>query len=89
MIIQNSIPAAHDGCLLQQQQFIYTNACSTGRNQEELEAVVQQDDIVVIMETRWDDLHNWSAAVDGYTFFGRDKQGGRGGGGSPVSSIEF
>jgi len=39
---------------------IYTNAHSMGNKQEELEAIVQQEsyDIVAIMETWWDDLHN-------------------------------
>ncbi|KAK4819370.1 hypothetical protein QYF61_001649 [Mycteria americana] len=61
---------------------IYTNACSMDSKQEELGAVVQQEnnDIVTITETRWDDLHNWSAAMDGYKLFRRDRQGRRGGG---------
>jgi len=32
------------------------------------------------METWWDDSHNWSAAVDGYELFKRDRQGRRGNG---------
>ncbi|RMC21666.1 hypothetical protein DUI87_02534 [Hirundo rustica rustica] len=28
----------------------------------------------------WDDSHNWSAALDGYKLFKRDRKGGRGGG---------
>ncbi|GAB0206747.1 hypothetical protein GRJ2_003140300 [Grus japonensis] len=61
---------------------IYTNACSTGNKQEELEAIVQQDsyDLVAITETWWDDSHDWSAAMDGYKLFRRDRQGRRGGG---------
>ncbi|PKU46846.1 nipped-b-like protein [Limosa lapponica baueri] len=61
---------------------IYTNACSMGNKQEELEAVVQQEnyDIVTITETWWDDTHNWSAALDGYKLFRRDRPGRRGGG---------
>ena len=53
-----------------------------GNKQEELEAIVQQEnyDIVAIMETWWDDSHNWSAAMDGYKLFRRDRQGRRGGG---------
>ncbi|KAK4833030.1 hypothetical protein QYF61_027412 [Mycteria americana] len=55
---------------------------STGNKQEELEAIMQLEnyDIVAIMETWWDDLHNWSAAMDSYKLFRRDKQGRRGGG---------
>jgi len=37
-------------------------------------------DVVAITETWWDDLHNWSAAMDGYKLFRRDRQGRRGGG---------
>ena len=43
---------------------IYTNAHSMGNKQEELEAIVQQEnyDIVAVTEIRWDDSPNWSAA---------------------------
>jgi len=60
---------------------IYTNACSMGNKQEELEAIVQQDryDLVAITETWWDDSHDWSA-MDGYKLFRRDRRGKRGGG---------
>ncbi|KAK4828095.1 hypothetical protein QYF61_023457 [Mycteria americana] len=53
---------------------IYTNARSTGNKQEELEAIVQQEnyDTVAITKTWWGDLHNWSAAMDGYKLFRRD-----------------
>lgn len=52
---------------------IYTNACSMGNEQEELEAIVKQENygIVAITETWWSDLHNWSAAMDGYKLFRR------------------
>ncbi|KAK4816220.1 hypothetical protein QYF61_013458 [Mycteria americana] len=61
---------------------IYTNARSMGNKQEELEAIVQQDsyDLVTITEMWWDDSHDWSAAMDGYKLFRRDRQGRRGGG---------
>ncbi|KAK4806242.1 LOW QUALITY PROTEIN: hypothetical protein QYF61_013386 [Mycteria americana] len=61
---------------------LYTNACSMGNKQEELEAIVQLEnyDIVAITETWWDDSHNWSAAMDGYKLFRTDRQGRRGGG---------
>ncbi|KAJ7415203.1 mitochondrial fission process protein 1 [Willisornis vidua] len=32
------------------------------------------------METGWDDSHDWSAAMDDYMLFWRDRQGKRGGG---------
>ncbi|KAK4828567.1 hypothetical protein QYF61_027657 [Mycteria americana] len=61
---------------------IYTNACSMGNKQEELEAIVQQDsyDLVAITETWWDDSHDWNAAMDGYKLFRRGRQGRRGSG---------
>ncbi|KAJ7421906.1 hypothetical protein BTVI_15877 [Pitangus sulphuratus] len=42
-----------------------------GNKQEELEALVQQEscDVVTIMEMWWDDLHDWSAGMDGYKPF--------------------
>ncbi|GAB0208010.1 hypothetical protein GRJ2_003266700 [Grus japonensis] len=47
-----------------------------GNKQEELEAIVQQEnyDRVAITETWWDDSHNWAAAMDGYKLFRRDRQ---------------
>lgn len=46
-----------------------------GRKQEELKAIVHQENyhIVVITETWWDSLHDWSTSVDGYKLFRRDK----------------
>jgi len=54
---------------------IYSDACSMGNKHEELEAVVQQDsyDLVTITEMWWDDSHDWSAAIDGYKLFSRDR----------------
>ncbi|PKU49574.1 rna-directed dna polymerase from mobile element jockey-like [Limosa lapponica baueri] len=54
----------------------YTNACSMS-NKQELEDIVQQKnyDVVTITETWWDDSHDWSAALDGYKLFRRDRQG--------------
>ncbi|PKU43826.1 mitochondrial fission process protein 1 [Limosa lapponica baueri] len=61
------------------------NAHSMGNKQEELEAIVQQEnyDIFAITETWWEDSHNWNAAIDGYQLFRRDRQGKRGGGVAP------
>ncbi|KAK4811106.1 hypothetical protein QYF61_016392 [Mycteria americana] len=61
---------------------LYTNARSMGNKQEELEAIVRQEncDMVAITERWWDDSHNWSAAMDGYKLFRRDRRGRRGGG---------
>ncbi|KAK4816199.1 hypothetical protein QYF61_012664 [Mycteria americana] len=80
---------AHKGCssmkearMTAQLKCLYTNARSMGNKQEELEAIVHQEnyDIVAITETWWDDLHNWSVAMDGDKLFRRDRQGRRGGG---------
>ncbi|PKU44695.1 rna-directed dna polymerase from mobile element jockey-like [Limosa lapponica baueri] len=53
-----------------------------GNKQEELQAIVQQEsyDVVAIMETWWDDSHDWSAAIDGYKLFRRSSRGRRGDG---------
>ncbi|KAK4826282.1 hypothetical protein QYF61_007129 [Mycteria americana] len=61
---------------------LYTNARSMGNKQEELEAIVHQEnyDMVAITETWWGDSHNWSAVMDGYKLFRRDRRGRRGGG---------
>ncbi|KAK4815431.1 hypothetical protein QYF61_002646 [Mycteria americana] len=61
---------------------LYTNARSMGNKQEELEAIVHQEnyDMVAITETWWGESHNWSAAMDGYKLFRRDRRGRRGGG---------
>ncbi|KAK4815696.1 hypothetical protein QYF61_006679 [Mycteria americana] len=80
---------AHKGCssmketrTTAQLKCLYTNAHSMGNKQEELEAIVHQEnyDMVAITETWWDDVHNWSAAMDGYKLFRRDRRGRRGGG---------
>jgi len=46
-----------------------------GNKQEELASIVQQVsyDLTTITETRWADSHDWSAAMDGYKFFRRDR----------------
>ncbi|KAJ7415136.1 rna-directed dna polymerase from mobile element jockey-like [Pitangus sulphuratus] len=61
---------------------MYTNAHRMSNKHEELEAIMQQEryDVVAITEMWWDDSHDWSAAMDGYKLFRRDRQGGRGGG---------
>ncbi|KAK4816200.1 hypothetical protein QYF61_012665 [Mycteria americana] len=61
---------------------LYTNARSMGNKQEDLEAIVHQEnyDMVAITETWWGDSHNWSAVMDGYKLFRRDRRGRRGGG---------
>ena len=59
---------------------LYTNAHSMGNKQEELEAVVQlgKYDLIAIMETWWDESHNWNLLIEDYRLFRRDRQGMRG-----------
>ena len=61
---------------------VYTNARSMGNKQEELEAIIQQDDydLVAITETWWDNSHDWHAVMDGYRHFRKDRPTRRGGG---------
>ncbi|KAJ7427171.1 mitochondrial fission process protein 1 [Willisornis vidua] len=67
-----------------------------GNKQEDLEAIVQQEnyDIVAVTETLWDDLHDWSAAMGDYKLFRKDRQGRRDGGvdsyvKEPLDSVEL
>ncbi|KAJ7414931.1 hypothetical protein WISP_80608 [Willisornis vidua] len=55
---------------------MYTNACSMGNKQEELEAMVQHEsyDVVAVTEMWWDESHDWSAAMGGYKLFRKDRQ---------------
>ncbi|KAK4832625.1 hypothetical protein QYF61_024606 [Mycteria americana] len=88
---------AHKGCsslkearTTAQLKCLYTNARSMGNKQGELEAITHQEnyDIVAVTETWWDDLHNWSMAMDGYKLFRRDRQGRRGeSGGRPTRQL--
>ncbi|KAJ7419656.1 rna-directed dna polymerase from mobile element jockey-like [Pitangus sulphuratus] len=61
---------------------IYSNASCMATKQEELEVIVQQENYntVARIKTWWDDFHNWSAAMDFYEPFRRDKQKKRGSG---------
>ena len=51
-----------------QLRYLYTNACSMGNKEEELEAIVCSEsyDIVAVMEMWWNDSHSWSAVMEGY-----------------------
>ena len=64
---------------------LYINACSMGNKQEELETVVQlgKYDLIAIMETGWDESHDWNTLIEDYRLFRRDRQGRRGGGIAP------
>ena len=50
-----------------------TSQCTQhwGNKQEELETVVQLEncDLIAIVESWWDDSHNWNTMIDGYELF--------------------
>lgn len=65
-----------------QKKCIYINVHCMGNEQEELKAMVQQEnyDIIAITETWWNHSQDWGAAMESYKFFKRDRQGKRGSG---------
>jgi len=65
-----------------QPKCIYTNARSTGKKQNEVEATVQLENCyrIAVTDTWWDDPHNWSVSMDGYKLFRGDRQRRRGDG---------
>lgn len=58
---------------------IYTNVCSIGNKQEDLETIVWQAnyELVAVMETWWNCSHDCSAVMNGYKLFRKDRQGRR------------
>jgi len=62
--------------LTTQLKCLYTNACSTGNKQKKLEVtmLLESKDLVALTETWWDESHDWSAAIDDYCLFRRDRQ---------------
>jgi len=56
---------------------LYTSACSTRNKQDELEALVssQSYGIVGFSDTRWNESHSWSAGMESYRLFRKDRQG--------------
>lgn len=60
---------------------LYTNACSMRNKQEELETLAQSQsyDITGINEIWWEKSCGWSAMMDCYRLFRRDRQDRRGG----------
>ena len=68
---------------------LYTNACSMGNKQKELEAIVWSEsyDTVAIMEMWWNDSHSWSAVMDDYQHFKINRQGRKSGGVCIMKSI--
>ena len=39
-----------------------------------------KDELTAIMETWWDESHDWNTLIEDYRLFRRDRQGRRGGG---------
>jgi len=68
--------------LTAQLKCVYTNTCSMGNKQEELEAIIQQDsyNLVETTETWLDNSHDWHAVMDGYRLFRKDRPTKRGAG---------
>lgn len=64
--------------LITQLKCICSSACSVGSEQEILEE--ENNGIVAITKTWWDDWRHWNGAMDGGELFRRDRQGMRGGG---------
>jgi len=50
---------------------MYTNAHSLGSKEEELALHAQYEsyDVMGIIETCWEDSHDWKTTVDGYKLF--------------------
>ncbi|GAB0208569.1 cAMP-dependent protein kinase inhibitor alpha [Grus japonensis] len=62
-------------CSITSLKCLYTNACSMGNKQEELEVCVQSQghDLIAITETWWDSSHDWNAVMDDYVLFRKDR----------------
>ncbi|OPJ66568.1 hypothetical protein AV530_016604 [Patagioenas fasciata monilis] len=58
-----------------QLECLYTNTCSMGNKQEELEAtmLLEDYDLEAITESWWDGSHEWSVVIDGYRLFRRER----------------
>ena len=50
---------------------LYTNSRSMGNKQDELETMAQlrKYDLIAIIETWWDESHNWNTLIEDYRFF--------------------
>ena len=44
-----------------------------GNKQEEATMLLESYDLVAITEIWWDESHDWSAAINGYRLFRRDR----------------
>jgi len=68
-------PPGKHACSITSLKCLYTNACSMGNKQEELEVCVwsQGHNLIAVTETWWDSSHDWNAVMDGYTLFRKDR----------------
>jgi len=75
-------PPGKTACLSSSLKCLYTNACSMGNKQEELEICLwsKGHNLIAVTETWWDSSHDWHAVMDGYRLFGKDRPTRRGGG---------
>ncbi|KAJ7407628.1 mitochondrial fission process protein 1 [Willisornis vidua] len=81
MCLEGSMPVLRLKSTAQLKSF-YTNTDNMGNEQEEMETTVQQEsyDVAAIVESWWDELHDWSDVMDGYNLFRRNTRGRRGDG---------
>jgi len=68
-------PPGKPACSSSSLKCLYTNACSMGNKQKELELHVQSQghDLIAVTETWWDSLHDWNDVMNGYTLFRKDR----------------
>lgn len=52
---------------------LYTTVHSAGSKQEEMEATVLLKTVTYLSFLRWDECHDWGAAIDGYRLCRRDR----------------
>jgi len=54
---------------------MYTNACSLGKKQEDMELCAQSAsyDIRSVTATWWDNSHGWRITMDDYRLFCKDR----------------
>ena len=62
-------------CLTAKLRCLYTDARRMGNQQEQLEDIVllESYDLVALTETWWDEPHDWTAAINSYKLFRRDR----------------
>jgi len=76
------VPSRKVMCQKARLKCLYTNACSIGNKQGEMETMMSLEnyDLVAITETWWDESHDWHTVIEGYRLFRKDRKGRRRGG---------